>query len=173
MIIIILLPFLLYYKLIFASPLVNLTKRSPCDMVDAEPILYHEYHNDVCPPINKLNSDGTCPMKSSSGGLFQGTICGGYCEIRTTFSYGREQIFLANPYCHGPLSCTITDTATTTLAYQVNIPIPVKFTDMFSAGVTLGVSKAWTYAHAEQKQVRLSEGQCGYFTFLPIMHDSW
>jgi hypothetical protein len=41
----------------------HLHKRSPCDGKDGEPILYHDYKNDVCPPPNVFDSPGQCHMK--------------------------------------------------------------------------------------------------------------
>ncbi len=105
--------------------------------------------------------------------FFGGPVCASYCEIRTNYFYGRESIFLANPYCHGPLTCTITDAETTQVSFSLNIPMSVKLWDIFSAGLTGGFTKQWNDAHAEAKSINLNEGRCGYFTFLPILKGSW
>lgn len=60
-------------------------KRNPCDGKDAEPILYHDYKNDVCPPPMGFEAPGVCRMeKQSNDGWnwnpFRGFHCGGFCE---------------------------------------------------------------------------------------------
>ena len=153
-------------------------KRNACDWIDAEPLLYHEYGTDACPPIVALNKDGSCPVRSyRERGLFHSTGCAGFCEIRTTYYYGRESIFLANPYCHGygekAATCSISETQTTTASLSFNVPVSVKYTDALSFGITGGYSQTWSQAIAQSKSISLSQGECGYWTFLPIVKETW
>ena len=53
-----------------------ISKRDPCDGINARPVLYHEYREDVCPAKNKLNKDGSCP------GVSVNTNCASFCQIR-------------------------------------------------------------------------------------------
>ena len=160
-----------------AGPLTILDKRNVCDWKDAEPVLYKEYGSDSCPPKYTMKEDGSCPTQKQHPSFWGGNSCAGYCEVRTSYRYGRESIFLANPYCHGygqkGASCTITDTKTTTAAVTFSVPATVKFTDALSVGITGGYTQTWSQAFAQAKSITLSEGECGYWTFLPIIKDTW
>ena len=106
-------------------------KRNVCDWANAEPVLYQEYDGDSCPPVNELLPDGECSISTSTR-----PPCANFCQIRTTFRFGQEQPYPANRgYCHGPLTCTITDTTTTTWTGSLNLPVSVKYADIFTLGV--------------------------------------
>lgn len=151
----------------------QLAKRNPCDWKDAEPILYHKYDNTACPPKFTPDGNGNCPIKPVDAGFNKGYNCGAFCEKSTEYKYGRESIFLANPYCHGPMTCSISDTKTTTVANSVNFNVSPKLTDLFTAGISGGRTYTSGVAHAETKSVALKQGECGYFTFIPIMKTTW
>ena len=160
-----------------SKPLTLLDKRNVCDWQDAEPVLYQDYYEDSCPPKYKMHDDGSCATQRQHPSFWGGNSCAGYCEVKTTYRYGRESIFLANPYCHGygekGASCTITDTQTTTAALNFNVPVTVKFTDALSTGITGGWTQTWSQATAQAKSITLSKDECGYWTFLPIIKDTW
>jgi hypothetical protein len=159
--------------LVSSSPFnLTLTKRNVCDWKNAEPILYHEYNRDTCPPHYNLDARGICFIQPEKATWSKGPNCDAFCEIRTTYYYGTESLFLSNGYCHGPMTCTITDTTTTALAASVQIPSSGKG-DVYSLGITGGLTYTWTDAHAEAKAVKLENGECGYFTFLPIFKSVW
>lgn len=82
-------------------------------------------------------------------------------------------MFLANPYCHGPMTCGITDTQTTAWAFAISFPLSNKFTADFTAGVSGGITYTSTTARAVTKSVVLKEKECGYFTWIPILKESW
>ena len=159
-------------------PFSSLEKRNVCDWKDAEPILYHQYENDVCPPHLQMKlPERVCPTEKQHTSFFGGNACAGYCEVRTNYFYGRESIFLANPYCHGfgqkGATCSISDTETTTAAINFNIPVAIKFADALTAGISGGYTKTWSQAIAQTRSITLSEGECGYWTFLPIIKETW
>ncbi len=56
---------------------VKLSKRNPCDGVNGSPVLYHEYREDVCPAVNKFNSDGSC-----NGLDALKNKCQAFCQVR-------------------------------------------------------------------------------------------
>ncbi|KAK9418565.1 hypothetical protein SUNI508_08053 [Seiridium unicorne] len=107
----------------------ELTKRNPCDGINASPILYHEYGENDCPATNKFGKDGVC-----SGHFDVQKDCSVFCQVRTTFSYGRERPS-PKSYCHGPMTCGITETSSTSWAAQAQIPS--KWTEAFGFGVTV------------------------------------
>ncbi|KAH7084167.1 hypothetical protein FB567DRAFT_580786 [Paraphoma chrysanthemicola] len=153
----------------------DIAKRNPCDGVNAEPVLYHDYKGDVCPPPFTFTSPGQCQMKryKPKGNIFQHLYCGGYCEENVRFFYGREVMFLASPYCHGPMTCTITDTETTAWAFSISFPqFSAKLTEIFTAGITGSISSTTSTAKAIAKAVKLEQNECGYFTWIPILRES-
>ena len=151
-------------------PSSKLEKRNVCDWVDAEPVLYKQYYDTDCPPAKQLQPDGSCEVHPTDH--FDAGSCENYCQIRTNYFYGQEQPF-PNSYCHGPLTCTITQTATTTYNWNINIPISVRLKDIFSIGITGGIGSSVAVAVARSTSVKLDPNSCGYFTFLPIIHESW
>lgn len=148
------------------SALAKLLKRdNPCEPGHV-PILYDkEYGTADCPPKYSLNSDGTCPVQVSEG------PCQSYCEIRQNFYYG-EEVPLDNGFCHGPLTCSIADTKTKTYTWNGGGSIGGTIAKVINIGVTGGYSQASTVTQTRTTSVNLKDGQCGYFTYLPILHDS-
>lgn len=158
-------------SLIAASPLTKLElarrillpRTNPCQP-GGNPILYDkEYHSDLCPPANVMNADGSCPTQ------FQD--CTSYCEVRQTFTYAQE-VPLDQPYCHGPLTCSISSNKATSYTYTGSISAR-NWLRALGLGITGGYSTSTTTTDVRTTSVELAQGQCGYFTFLPIMHDSW
>ena len=153
--------------LVDASPLqaTNLNSRtaSPC-APGGTPILYKEYGGDLCPAKNIMNSDGSCPTRGDQS-------CGSYCEIRQEFTYDQEKPVVKNPYCHGPLTCTITESKAFTYTYSGTVN--AAWTKLFTLGMTGGFSYADATTVLQSTSVNLKAGECGYFTFLPQLHHSW
>ena len=76
--------------LLAAYPSSHVGKRSPCDGKDGEPILYHDYKDDVCRPPMKFESPGQCEMKqerNDGANPFRGYHCGGLCETNVSVSH--------------------------------------------------------------------------------------
>ena len=150
----------------------QLAKRNPCNWKNAELVLYHRYDSEECRPRRVIYVNGDCPMEKTE--IEPGTfICAGFCQESTEYYYGRETIFLANPYCHGPMSCAIQETKTVQVQYSFSSSISIKYSEVFNLGISGGVSKTTSTARAQTKTVSLEEGQCGYFTFIPIFKLSW
>ena len=138
-------------------------RANPCEP-GGTPILYtKEYRADLCPPPNTMDADGNCPANFKKN-------CIAYCEVRQSFTYAQEEP-LDNPYCHGPLTCTVgTNRAK---QYTTKWDINNKWLEALGLGITGGWSNAETTTDVRTTSVKLEEGECGYFTFLPILHHSW
>ena len=147
-----------------SSHLAQLLRRTaPCDPGQI-PILYtKEYRAEDCPPAIVMNKDGSCPIKVSA--------CASYCEVHQNFYYGQE-VPLDNGFCHGPLTCTITSTNTKTYTYNGGANVGATIAKVFNIGVTGGYSSAEAITDTRTTSINLQQNQCGYFTFLPILHDS-
>ena len=157
------------------GPAHHLQRRDVCGGGPAAlPVLYHSYGTDVCPPKTQLNSDGTCPSDYNPYALY---LCANFCQLTTTFTYITESPFTENPFCHGPQSCTITNTVTTTVSWSANGGVKIDPPKLFGvqAGVTGGFSYSNARATAEARSfsVKLDQNQCGYFTFIPIIRTIW
>ena len=137
-------------------------RANPCE-AGGTPILYKDYGSDACPPKNTMDGQGECPYGSAND-------CIAYCEVRQTFTYDVEQP-LDNSYCHGPETCTVGSNKATTYTYSGNINL--KWLDALGIGITGGYSSATATTDVRSTSVKLDEGSCGYFTFLPILHASW
>ena len=139
-------------------------RTTPCDPAGT-PQLYQDYYRDACPPALRLNPDGTCPV---DGGSYAGG-CNSYCETKQSFTYDEEKPVVDNPYCHGPLTCTISTSKAFTYTYTASFN--TAWTKAFTAGITGGFSYEDATAQLQATVVALKEGQCGYFTFLPLLQN--
>ena len=139
---------------------------TPCD-VGGTPQLYKDYFGDSCPPVNVMNKDGSCPMDATNPFL----RCGSYCEVKQTFFYDQEKPVVNNPYCHGPLTCTVSQSEAFTYTWTANIN--VGFSKYITAAITGGYNSADAITNLQSTAVTLKFGECGYFTFLPLLHYSW
>ena len=153
-------------SLIGATPLTTLQRlqrrANPCE-AGGTPILYKEYHGDLCPPKISMDGNGNCPADFHKK-------CISYCEVRQEFTYDQEKP-VDNGYCHGPLTCTVGSNKATTYTYTGSINN--KWLDALGFGITGGYSSAVATTDVRSTSVKLESGECGYFTFLPILHHSW
>lgn len=155
----------------------NLFERTPnpCQP-GGTPILYKDYYNgpqDLCgPPKTLLGLDDSgntiCPGSFADD-------CYTYCEIYQYFQYDVEQPIIANPICHGPLTCTVTDSMAFTYTYSgsFNVRLGSEITKVIGAGITGGFTYASAKTQLVAKSISLENGQCGFMTFLPQLHYSW
>ncbi len=159
------------------NPNLNLFERqaTPCQ-AGGQPILYHNYENapqGLCgPPKTALGLDDNNNIVCSGN---YNDHCYTYCEIYQYFQYDVKEPVLANPYCHGPLTYTVTDSMAFTDTYSdsFNVGLGSDLTKVLSARVTGGFSYASAKTQLVAKSVALTNGQCGYMTFLPELHYSW
>ncbi len=162
-------------SLIAASPLTTpnigshlYPRTNPCQP-GGTPILYQFYYANLCPPSITMNADGSCPVSED----FASFSCVGYCEVRQYFFYDQEQPVIDNPYCHGPLTCTVSMSQAFTYTYQSGGSISLKILDALTLGITGGLNYASAKTQLQSTSINLPAGQCGYFTFLPELHTSW
>lgn len=158
-----------------------LDKRDVCDGINATPVLYQDYWPDSCPPINTMNSDGTCPGQNYD--TYCASVClysraclapmivltlEQFCQVRTYFTYGQEAP-VENSYCRSALTCTITDTVTKTITGSASANANWEWG--FKMGITAGISRADATAHARAFS-RPSNGGCGYFSIVPVWRNT-
>jgi hypothetical protein len=144
------------------------SKRDPCDGVDATPVLYHKYGTDKCKPTFEVDKRGKCYENPNNHWPWQS--CQQFCQQETEFVYTQEKPF-ANAFCHGPQTCTITSTDTRTVTGNLNFN--AKFVEAYGIGITGGFSVASASAFARAFSVKLEQGECGYFTFVPVIKKTW
>lgn len=159
-------PIVLFSLVASASPVEHsLARRDVCDGENATPVLYHEYRGDKCKPKYSMNKDGVC-----NHAHWPENKCAAYCQVRTKFTYGQERPF-PNTYCHGPESCTITSTHTVTVGWSVTISPQIQ--SAMKVGVSGGFSGSSGDAFARSYSIKLESGQCGYFTYVPVVKEVW
>lgn len=108
-------------------------RTNPCQL-GGTPILYKEYLADQFPPTITMNPGGSCPTCPD----FASSSCLGYCEDRQTFTYDKEQPVIDNPYCHGPMTCTVSTSQAFTYTYQGDGSISVTVVKALTVGITGG-----------------------------------
>lgn len=107
-----LLSYIFYSSAVDAYPATNATtqlsttirKRNPCDGKNAEPILYHDYKNDICPPPFTFEAPGQCRMKrfqEPGWNPFRPLHCGGFCEENVSFRVSGMKIKLSLTWALG------------------------------------------------------------------------
>ncbi|KAF1988733.1 hypothetical protein K402DRAFT_452501 [Aulographum hederae CBS 113979] len=146
------------------------SKRDVCNLSDRnfEPILWHEYGEADC-PVERHMREGHCPPADDDGSNMS-DICMGFCQVRTWFHQEKEQPII-NSYCHGPFTCTITDTHTDTWTWNGGIKLDGSILKVLSLGISGGLSVASAMMHSTAFQVHLNPNECGYFTMLPIVKE--
>ena len=145
-------------------PLVR--RANPCEP-GGTPILYtKEYHAEDCPPKHVMNSDGSCQMDIQEN-------CDTFCEVRTNFFYDQEVPVGKDPYCHGPFTCTLSESDAKTYTYSGSGTIGGTIAKALNLGVTGGFNYASAKTQLRSTSVNLNQGQCGYFSFLPELKETW
>lgn len=143
-------------------------RRNVCDGVDDMPVLYHEYRESVCPPKYTMDSKGVCDHTD-----FRVNFCAAFCQVRTYFVHGKELPF-EDTYCRGPCTCSVTN-PTKTISWSVNVD------SQFEKGLNDGITGGWQSSIIEDVgpgpgmsfSIELDDGQCGYFSFVPIVKTVW
>ncbi|KAI8262937.1 hypothetical protein K4K58_000327 [Colletotrichum sp. SAR11_239] len=141
----------------------------PCEDRDKPADLYRQYGDADCKPTLKLQSDGSCQSwdKVYNGKGTQ-VKCMSFCQIRTYFEWSREQPF-AYTKCHYPLACNLTTNDTVPLGSWK------KSGSNLDQALEVGISGGYGsksdlefYAQGQNWSLDMKEGQCGYFTFIPV-----
>lgn len=143
----------------------TLGRRDVCNGIGDTPELYHQYLSKACPPKYTMTSKGVCKD------MWPWNSCTAFCQVRTSFTYGREQPF--NVACTGPLTCTITTQDTTSYTLNLNGNLGYKFSEALNAGISGGFSVGTTHAFSQAHQIKLNDNECGYFTWVPVVKNVW
>ena len=70
------------------------------------------------------------------------------------------------------MTCTITETKTRTVTWNAGGNLSLKLREALTLGVSGSYSSAEADAFARAFSVKLENNECGYFTFVPVIHDS-
>ncbi|KAJ9602291.1 hypothetical protein H2200_013146 [Cladophialophora chaetospira] len=139
-----------------------------CEWGDNNFTIGQQYFEDTCQPGFQLRPDGTCSIQYLDDARKQ---CNSFCQVRTTFTYGPEQPFLARGYFIGP-GVAPSDDKTYPQAVRGSEAIvgDSQKTDILNPGVTNdfeGIAYGVAVDDFNHTQ-NLTAGFCGYYTFLPI-----
>jgi hypothetical protein len=146
----------------------NLSKRDACEGTDAIPILYHGCLDYFCPPKYELNSERVCDH------IVAENFCAAYCQLSTVNSFYLWTEFPLGPWCEGP--CNISN-----FARKMTWPFnDINYWRSFEEAMNAGISGGWQFtitANVGPQGLSLSspsdEGQCGYWSWVPIKRTVW
>jgi hypothetical protein len=158
-----------------------------CDWVGASPVLYHQYGEESCPPVHRHQGNGVdCEWRIVPGDNYK---CDSFCQVRTTFFYTMETYIFTNPYCFGPVTCSVGpkdhtvyhggDTIGTGIDPETlkdGVYILYLILGSSKTNSCLQISGGW---HGLRKgntaspplSITLKSNECGYFAFIPIVRD--
>lgn len=154
----------LYALMVLVILLLNAASANPCDGVGAVPKLYHEYREDECPaPSHLVDPNGICETAK------QFPECIGFCQVRTNFFYATESPFPRTD-CHYPLKCSLSTSASTSWSWSFSPSI--KIFKAIKIGISGSYSRSGGSTEGHSWEFEPNPGECGYFTFVPIMKDT-
>jgi hypothetical protein len=158
-----------------------LGKRSDCSFRHTE---------SQCPAVNKpvTGSNGMtyCPGWNN----FPANGCATFCQLSASFpllvlliatSYstppaatefvrGQESPFPRSE-CHYPGECELSESQSTSWGYSVSIT--PKVGKALKIGVSGSFTQTWARSSGHSWKFAPAEGECGYFTFVPIKKITW
>lgn len=184
------------HKLSFNETPSHPIRRDVCGGIDARPIMYHEYHEDECPAANHLNSDGLCGGWRRSSADAQ---CTAFCQMRkfvpllltihpsyirvtpsltwgysgTSFEWAQETPF-PNSDCHWPVKCSLSPGDLTSWDWDwggISVHPEIKYA--LESGISGGYGESHGTSTGHSLSLDPPEGQCGYFTFVPVRKITW
>ncbi|KAH7364762.1 hypothetical protein BKA65DRAFT_473075 [Rhexocercosporidium sp. MPI-PUGE-AT-0058] len=136
-----------------------------------------ELYKDIfdCEKKSYLRPDGHCG--GSMPGVDEDGACTAYCEIRVNYSYGQEVPY-GGSECAAK-ECKIakgtSSTVTTTWEINANIGIEVSkgaLLGAFNLGASYSFSTSASTSLDIERSEELEEGECGYWTWVPILVDT-
>ncbi|KEF57965.1 uncharacterized protein A1O9_05887 [Exophiala aquamarina CBS 119918] len=140
-----------------------------CDWVGATPVLYHQYDGKSCPPPRHLQENNVdCEWRVVPDDHYS---CDSFCQMRTNFFYTMETPIFSNPYCYGPVICSVG--ANDHIFYNGKLHLGAS---VESGTLDDGVSGGWLGLRqgntvSQPLFVSLGPNECGYFAFLPIVRE--
>ncbi|KAL2060679.1 hypothetical protein VTL71DRAFT_9320 [Oculimacula yallundae] len=111
---------------------------------------------------NDGHCDGQMPRPGEPG------ECSVYCEVRVTYSYGEEQPYSESQCRASECKVAMGTTKTITTTWGIDASL-VK---AFSIGATYSYSTSVAYSLSTEQTVMLEPGECGYWTFVPVLVES-
>ncbi|KAK6221739.1 hypothetical protein QIS74_04611 [Colletotrichum tabaci] len=152
----------------------NINDIIPCVDKDKPATLYHTYSIMDCPPQNKFLSfsDGmmrfdTCEGWNKGTDKYKKDGCMSFCETDTTFEWAQEVPF-PHSQCHYSVKCGMAETDLVNLGWNVGRNTTVNTLKALKDGISGGWDHSYGTAKGKKWDVDLMEGECGYFTFVPV-----
>ncbi|KAK2024940.1 hypothetical protein LX32DRAFT_675716 [Colletotrichum zoysiae] len=136
-------------------------KPNPCANKNEPATLYRTYLSNECPPKRKF-----LPLEEGMEKyLFES--CTAFCQQSTRFEWAQEVPF-PHYECHFPISCGLSEGDSVTTGWNAGGNIKVQHIKALKVGITGGYHQSWSETESRKFDVDLTEGQCGYFTFVPV-----
>ena len=90
------------------------SKRNVCDWAGTSASIGHQYFGNSCPAKFTIAPNGI----DCEDNALDLVSCASFCQIRTTFSYGREQRYTRVPLCRDGRPCQLSDTDHTIVGFN-------------------------------------------------------
>lgn len=143
-------------------------RRNPCDGLEYPQItLYEDYSEPLCPAPKHLDDQGAC---EDSGDPRQD--CSSFCQLTTTYVWARESPFFRSE-CHYPMRCELRETDSTEWSVDGYISGSPQFQKAIDAGITGGIGSSSGRAIGHSWFIKPAPGECGYFTWVPVVKRTW
>ncbi|KAK1988860.1 hypothetical protein LZ30DRAFT_683583 [Colletotrichum cereale] len=144
----------------------------PCENKDRPAKLYEVYGVDECPPNYRflplekgMGFADTCEEWNTY--FYFLTQCTTFCQTTTRFEWAQEVPY-PHSECHFPIQCGLSESDSTTTGWSGGLSTKVQPMKALKIGITGGWSYSYGDAEGKKFDVQLTEGQCGYFTFVPV-----
>ncbi|KAK1996282.1 hypothetical protein LX36DRAFT_692090 [Colletotrichum falcatum] len=135
-------------------------KPAPCANKERTATLYQ-----FLPPEEGMGFPDTCEKwNTESYGNYE---CTTFCQTSVKFEWAQEVPF-AHSECHFPVSCGLSEDDSVTSGWNGGGSIKAQFVKALKIGADGGFSHSWSESEGRKFDVNLTEGQCGYFTFVPV-----
>jgi hypothetical protein len=145
-----------------------LARRNPCDGLDYPQIaMYEDYTEPLCPAPKHLDHQGAC-----DGFRDPQQDCSSFCQLTTTYVWARESPLFRSE-CHYPMRCEPRETDSTEWFVDGYISGNAQFQKAIDAGITGGIGSSSGRAIGHSWSVTPAPGECGYFTWVPVVKRTW
>ncbi|KAH8783219.1 hypothetical protein F5883DRAFT_637477 [Diaporthe sp. PMI_573] len=125
--------------------------------------MYEDYTEPLCPAPKHLDHQGAC-----DGSRDTQQDCSSFCQLTTTYVWASESPLFRSE-CHYPMRCEPRETDSTEWFVDGYISGNAQFQKAIDAGITGGIGSSSGRAIGHSWSVTPAPGECGYFTWVPVV----
>ncbi|KAH9219815.1 hypothetical protein DL95DRAFT_483015 [Leptodontidium sp. 2 PMI_412] len=136
-----------------------------------------EFYKDIydCEKKSYLRPDGHCGGSMPRPG--QDGECTSYCEVRVNYSYGAEVPYGGSECSAKECKLAMGTSTSVTTTWEINASVGMEVSKgallgAFNLGATYSYSTSLSTSLSVERAEDLEEGECGYWTWVPIFIES-